>query len=230
MESNKLTRLLVGSLLLSFGVSAHAVEVSGSGTLATDYTFRGVSQTSEKGAVQAGIDVAWDSGFYIGAWGSNVDFGDEVTSELDLFLGYGFEVSEGVELDFSYIYYNYAGQESDLNYSEFVSSVSFSDLTLGLVFSPDYFGSDEDALIYNIDYAIGLNENWSIDLHLGYTDTDSDALGTDEDSYIDYLAGLNYEVNGTTFTLAVAGTDADEDENFGDLGEARAVFSVSRAL
>ncbi len=231
MFSKYLSRTL-GALLL-FGLSTNAVmaaEFSGSGTLATDYVFRGVSQTSEKGAVQAGIDLAFDNGAYVGAWGSNVDFGSEVTTEMDFFAGYAFEVAEGVELDLSYIYFYYAGNENALNYSEFVASLGLGDFSLGLVYSPDYFGSDDSALVYSVGYSMSFSESWSMDLHVGYTDTEEEAIGITEDSYIDYLAGINYDYKGTTFTLAITGTDADDDEDFGDLGEARAVFSVSRAL
>ena len=230
MLNKYLSRSLAALLLMGLGTNAMAVEISGSGTIATDYVFRGVSQTSEKGAVQAGIDLAFENGAYAGVWGSNVDFGSEVTTEMDFFVGYAFEVADGVELDLSYIYFNYAGNESALNYSEFVAALGFGNLSLGLVYSPDYFGSDDSALVYNVDYSVGLAENWSLDLHIGYTDTDEDALGITEDSYIDYLAGINYDYKGTTFTLALAGSDADDDEDFGDAGEARAVFSVSRAL
>ncbi len=230
MHISRLVRGIFGMALLSSSVAVSAAEMSGSATLATDYVFRGVSQTSEKGAVQAGLDLAFDNGAYIGTWGSNVDFGSEVTTEMDFFAGYAFDVAEGVTLDLSYIYFYYAGNESALNYSEYVASLSVSDVSFTLVYSPDYFGSDENALVYNIDYSLSLSENVSLDFHIGYTDTESEALGTDEDSYIDYLAGINYDWSGTTFTLAVAGTDADEDENFGDAGEARAVFSVSRSL
>ncbi|MEM9622904.1 MAG: TorF family putative porin [Pseudomonadota bacterium] len=230
MRISKYISSVTGAAVLFTSVAASAVEMSGSATIATDYIFRGVSQTSEKGAVQAGIDVAWDSGVYAGIWGSNVDFGSEVTTEMDFFVGYGFDVAEGVSLDLSYIYFNYAGNESALNYSEYVASLGVSDFSFTLVYSPDYFGSDESTLVYAVGYSTSLSDNWSIDLHVGYTDSDTDALGTDEDSYLDYLAGVNYDWGGTTFTLAVTGTDADEDENFGDLGETRAVFSISRSM
>jgi len=232
MYKSSVSRLLKGIILLLLlpSYSAIAAEVSGSATIATDYVFRGVSQTNEKGAVQAGIDLAFDNGAYIGAWGSNVDFGSEVTTEMDFFAGYAFDVAEGVNLDLSYIYFNYAGNESNLNYNEFVAALGVSDFTFTLVYSPDYFGSDDSALVYNVDYSIGLSESVSLDLHVGYTDTDENALGISEDSYLDYLAGINWDVGGVTLSLAVTGTDADEDDNFGDAGEARALFSVSRSL
>ena len=48
------------------------VTVSGSVTLATDYRLRGVSQSDKDGAIQGGLTIAHDSGFYVGAWGSNL--------------------------------------------------------------------------------------------------------------------------------------------------------------
>ncbi len=43
----------------------------------TDYRFRGLTQTQNDPAVQAGFTLAHDSGFlYLGLWGSNVDFGE----------------------------------------------------------------------------------------------------------------------------------------------------------
>src|SRR5262245_476819 len=73
-----------------------AVAFSGSIAIASDYTFRGISQTLEDPAVQGGITGAGGP-VYFGLWGSNVDFGetfaagdDELagaTAEVDLFAG-----------------------------------------------------------------------------------------------------------------------------------------------
>jgi uncharacterized protein (TIGR02001 family) len=46
----------------------------------SNYMWRGVTQTGDQAAVQGGIDVGHDSGFYAGTWLSNVDF-DEGSSE-----------------------------------------------------------------------------------------------------------------------------------------------------
>ena len=42
-------------------------------TFATDYLFRGVSQTDNKAAVQGSFDYKHPIGAYLGIWGSNVD-------------------------------------------------------------------------------------------------------------------------------------------------------------
>jgi uncharacterized protein (TIGR02001 family) len=46
----------------------------------SNYVWRGVTQTGDQPAVQGGLDVAHESGFYAGTWLSNVDF-DEGSSE-----------------------------------------------------------------------------------------------------------------------------------------------------
>ncbi len=69
-----------------------AVTISGSVGVVSDYKFRGISQTDGNFAVQGGITIAHQSGFYVSVWGSSID--DYVTvhgtahQELDLIAGY----------------------------------------------------------------------------------------------------------------------------------------------
>jgi uncharacterized protein (TIGR02001 family) len=46
----------------------------------SNYIWRGVTQTGDQAAVQGGLDVAHESGFYAGTWASNIDW-DEGSSE-----------------------------------------------------------------------------------------------------------------------------------------------------
>ncbi|MEN8675919.1 MAG: TorF family putative porin, partial [Alteriqipengyuania sp.] len=47
---------------------ADAIEISGNVSLVSDYRFRGVSFSDEDIAIQGGIDLAHESGFYVGTW------------------------------------------------------------------------------------------------------------------------------------------------------------------
>ena len=47
--------------------------LSGNVSMASDYLFRGISQTGGDAAIQGGLDYSHSSGFYLGTWGSNVD-------------------------------------------------------------------------------------------------------------------------------------------------------------
>ena len=46
----------------------------------SNYIWRGVTQTGDQAAVQGGLDVAHESGFYAGTWASNIDW-DEGSAE-----------------------------------------------------------------------------------------------------------------------------------------------------
>jgi uncharacterized protein (TIGR02001 family) len=61
----------------------------------SDYRARGVSQTWRKAAVQGGLDLTHSSGFYLGAFGSNVtpNTYPDANVELDLYAGYNGEVA-----------------------------------------------------------------------------------------------------------------------------------------
>ena len=43
-------------------------------SLVSNYVFRGLTQTNGKPAIQGGIDYAFESGFYVGTWASNISW------------------------------------------------------------------------------------------------------------------------------------------------------------
>jgi uncharacterized protein (TIGR02001 family) len=120
--------------------------------LATEYVFRGVSQTAEHPAVQGGFDVACGI-FYAGVWASNLDFGsdpviaeDIADIEMDWYLGIK-PVTGKVTWDLGVIYYTYPDSinpgDRELNYVELkvgASAEIWKDGTLGVTvfYSPDY--------------------------------------------------------------------------------------------
>src|SRR5690349_16569922 len=69
--------------------------------LTSDYVFRGVSQNMRDPALQAGLDYGFgDSGWYVGTWGSNVDFGTGGPDiEIDTYVGWSADMSDSLNLD-----------------------------------------------------------------------------------------------------------------------------------
>ena len=225
----KMKNITLTSIALATLASANVVsagEIEGNVALGTDYVFRGFSQTDEEIAISGGFDYSFENGFYLGTWGSNVNFGDDASAEIDLYGGYAFEVGGGAEVDLTYVYYVYPGETDALNYSEFQAAVSFNDLTLGLIYSPDYFGSDADAYVLNADYSISLADNWGLDLHVGYSDVDQEFFFGEDDSYVDYSAAITTSGAGVDFALTYYGTDIDDIE----VADDRVVFSISKAF
>ncbi|WP_374962206.1 TorF family putative porin [Spongiibacter tropicus] len=230
---NAWKKMLGVAVVTTAPMAASAGEISGNVAWTTDYSFRGVSQTNEKMAVQGGFDYGFESGAYVGVWASNVNFSDGKSSveqnstETDYYVGYAFNASESVSIDLSFWQFTYPGAESAANYQEYVASVSVSDFTFGLVYSPDYFGDGNgDATVISVDYSLALQENMSMDFHVGQTTTEEDGLVDGDDSYVDYLVGLNYDVAGVTLSLAWVGTDIGGGDNTED----RAIFTISKSL
>ena len=85
-------KTLLAAAMLATSSAAFA-EISGNVTLASDYVFRGISQTDNQIAIQGGLDYARDNGLYVGTWASSVDptffdNGRDPQIELDIYAGY----------------------------------------------------------------------------------------------------------------------------------------------
>lgn len=96
------------------------VTVTGSITLASDYRFRGVSQTDKEMTIQGGVEIGHESGVYAGAWGSNLSgwgtFGG-ANMELDLYAGVRVPLGGGT-LDAGVLWYMYPGGADVTDFAE----------------------------------------------------------------------------------------------------------------
>lgn len=232
MIFKKLVMSSVAAAVLASSAVANAGDIEANVAFSTDYMFRGFTQTNNDPAISGGFDYGFDNGFYAGVWASNVNFGNTST-EIDLYAGYAFEVADGIELDLSYIYFVYPGETSSLNYSEFAAGLSLTEnLGLGLVYSPDYFGSEESAIIFNVDYSIGVAENLSLDLHAGYSSVsgDDDFFADNVGDYLDYSIGLSTSLAGVDLSLTYVDNDISGSiaEEIG--AEDRVVFSIGKSF
>ena len=132
---NKLKTALVAALALpSFHVLAEDApeaksdySISYNIGLFSQYIFRGYTQTHQDPALQGGIDIEHSSGFYAGAWASNISWLKEDSwqayknggsVEIDLYAGYASEIGEtGVSYDVGILQYLYPGEVST-NYAK----------------------------------------------------------------------------------------------------------------
>ena len=233
-----------GGLLALFAVGlASAEEFSGNVTLATDYRFRGISQGDRSPAIQGGVDLELDNGFYIGAWASNVTFSGGAI-ETDFYGGWSGAISETLNLDVGYLYYGYPEDDADpaLDYSEVYASLSYSDFKVGLAYSPDYFAETDTFFYLYGEYSHNLTEAIALDVHVGLNkfagDTEFASFigpgpGEDPgDSYLDYSVGVSTAAFGLDLAAQFIGTNLNEDECFGDtkLCDDTIVLSVSKSL
>lgn len=239
----KKTLLATAMLAASTGALA---EISANVTLASDYAFRGVSQTDNQVAIQGGFDWAHESGFYTGTWASNVDsnfFSGTSTDpqiEHDIYVGYASEFANGIGYDVGFLYYSYPGF-SDANTNELYVKGSMNGFTASLNYSDelDFIGSTESAWYlaagYEMTlpwYEIGLSANVGYNFGDAY---DVDAASPPNqrglpDSYTDWNIGLTKSFAGVDLGLTYVDSDGDDSTMFGDLGDSRVVFSVSKSL
>ena len=188
-----LTVLLTGFIAVpSFaGVSANVA-------FASDYIWRGMTQTGSDPALSGGFDFESESGFYAGIWGSNVSFSEGAGSELDTYFGYGFSLGE-VGVDVSYVDFGYPG-DSGLDFQEIGVALSYGDFGVGYYSgqdgAPDYMDlsysmgdfsvSYGDYDTYGTNFALGYGFTCGeYDCGLTYSDFSSDSVDLmDEDALV----------------------------------------------
>lgn len=215
-------KLLGASLLLAAGASQ--AQVSGTVTATTDYDFRGISQTMEDPALQASVDWADDSGLYLGAWASNVDFGTEADYEIDLYAGFTGEIEGGLGWDLGFVYYYYVPDDDNFEYPEIYAGVNYQMFDAKLWYSNDYAGTDESSFYVEANANFELVEGFGLSLHAGHTR--SDGLGAIGDDYTDWSVGVTKSFGPFDFEVKYVDTNIDQDLA-GDVGDGRAILAVS---
>lgn len=119
------------------------IAVSGSASIASDYRFRGVSQSDREMAVQGGITVTHRNGAYIATWASNLagwgTFGG-ANMELDLIGGYRAKLADTATLDVGLTWYMYPGGAAKTDvaepYAKLTGTVGPATLTAGVAYAP----------------------------------------------------------------------------------------------
>lgn len=145
--------------------------VSANVGLTSNYIWRGITQSDDKAALQAGLDYKAKNGFYAGTWASNVKFTDNKATEVDLYTGFANELKGGLSYDIGAIRYAYP-DETDWDVTEAFAKFGFKGFTteLGYVTDKDVSGDINDKY-----YALGYNGKigtWGYGLKAGKVDID----------------------------------------------------------
>lgn len=98
-----------------------AFEISANVGVVSDYRFRGLSLTNRDPAIQGGIDVSHESGFFVGTWASSLADNGGANLELDLYGGYAGSAA-GLDYSATVLYYVYPGVDG-LDYWELKGTV-----------------------------------------------------------------------------------------------------------
>lgn len=238
------TGVLAAGLILSAGMAAAHEEaevantagfnLTGNVTLATEYLYRGLSQTSGSLALQGGLDLTHESGFYLTVWGSNLDYAGGL--ELDYYAGYSGEAGAGVSYDVGVLYYDYPSDPSDPqgDFLEYYGGVSWKGLTLGLNYSDDFFAETGEAYYYYGSYDLQLPMGVGLSFYLAQQELDEPTFGND-DSYTHYSVTFSKQVLGVDLGLTWSDTDISKSDCAG-AGFSRndcastVVFSITKSM
>lgn len=211
-----------------------AAPLSGNITIASDYRFRGISQTFKQPTIQGGFDYAHSSGLYVGNWNSNVSgnsYQNGGSLEMDVYGGYKFSSIKDVTADIGFLYYYYPGASiatTNVKYNNGEIYLGGSYKWFSAKYSyglTDFFGlKNSTAGVYAFSPLVqnggskgsgylDLNANFEVmnkttlTLHAGHqTVKNYGAL-----NYSDYKIGIARDCGFATLGLAVVATDADKN-------------------
>ena len=187
-------------VIFSSTMTLQSAEFESNVALSSEYMWRGMTQTDGQPAVSGGFDISGESGAYFGVWGSNVEYGDDATMELDYYLGYAGELDNGLNYDIGYLLYDFPGADYDAE-----------EIYLGLGYS--YFGftyyAGQDDIDDTMEFSVSLGETG-----LGFTYGDMEDFG--EYTIISYdlpidLAGLSVSLSWNDISYEASTGNEDDD-------------------
>lgn len=230
-KTTTLATLAAATLVAS---QAHA-ELASTITLTSDYDFRGVTQTSLKPALQASLDYSHESGFYAGAWASNVNFGKGTKSsaEIDLLAGFKGNFSEDFGYDVGVVRYSYLPTDDDVAFNEIYAGVNLQAFSLKYWYANSYGNLGDSASYIEANVAVPLPQEFGLALHAGHSSGDY-WKNTADGAYSDYSVGFTKTLGNFTATLKwVDGSDlksAVKTPNDAFTSKSKVVFSIATTV
>lgn len=214
-------KALIPAAILAAAILAAAAHAQTTLNLAvaSDYRYRGISQTRLQPALQGGADYVHTSGWYVGAWASTIkwiiDAGGDGKLELDLYGGKRGELAPGLSFDAGVLRYLYAGNE--LGRVAGFANANTTEVYGQLGYGPAYikyshattslfgFVGSEDSGYLDVGANIDAGNGFTVQLHAGR----QRVANNDAASYTDWKLGASRAFGPATVALAVIGTNAD---------------------
>lgn len=229
--------LIALALVSAFAAPAFAEEaapasphtVTGNVTLASNYIFRGISQTQNKPAIQGGFDYSHASGLYAGTWASNVDWvntKDNNSLEWDFYAGYRGGFAGDFTYDLGVLKYYYPGDSIGgvtPDTTEIYAAIGWKFVSLKYSYAVSKYlfawgdqsgngGNNRGSGYLDLSASYDLGGGWGVNGHVGhqYVKNYSNA------SYTDWKLGVTKDVGFGVVGLAYTDTNADGDCGAGE--------------
>lgn len=209
----------------------------GSLTIASDYMFRGVSNSNSGPQIQGDMNWSHGSGVYAGIWATNTNFGGAGNSmELDPYVGFASSVGDtGFSYDVGYWSYNYPHGDSGIDYGEFyaIGTYAMGDLSFSpsVWYADSYFGNDYSGLAYDLTVSHALPWEMSASARVGEQTFHGGGSAGDGMDYLYYDVGVTKTAGD--FSLGLRWHDTQDASDFiadEDLIDGRVVFNITRSF
>ena len=174
-----LYRLLALPLILVISQALHASELHGTGSLTSNYYWRGYSKSDEHLSAQLNLDfssISDGSGYYLGTWLASVDFGDgsqdsNSDAELVLYGGWSQQLNDDFYLDLQLSHYLFSDKlfGKDADYSEFYVFLHYRDLiTAEVAYAPDAYSMGDSTVNSQLTFRYPIHTYFDLSAGLGY--------------------------------------------------------------
>jgi uncharacterized protein (TIGR02001 family) len=191
-------------------------EVSFNAALASDYRYRGISQTRLKPALQGGADyVNNPSGLYAGAWASTIkwtkDAGGGGSVEVDLYAGKRGALASDISYDVGVLTYIYPsnGLTVSANTTEVYGQLSYGPAYVKYSHSTTNlfgFANSKNSGYLDIGANFEIDSGLILNLHAGH----QQVKNNNAYAYADWKIGVTKDFGVFSASLAVIGTNAGE--------------------
>ena len=197
------------ALLTALAASTSIAQVSATASVVSDNRVRGVSLSDGKPAAQLDVSYDHDSGWYAGAFGSNVKFyrGSPQESELIGYAGYARRLERGWSVDAGLSRATFIG-DADYDYWELHAGVTSEAVSARLHFSPNYFGQSIHTVYGELNGSYRLTDRFKLIGHAGLLQAFAGATDrAGSHPHADLLAGI--DIRAQPFTLQVGRVFSD---------------------
>jgi len=213
-------------------------ELSFNAAVASDYRYRGISQTRLKPALQGGADyVNNPTGLYAGTWLSSIkwikDAHGNDNVEWDLYAGKRGDIVQDVSYDVGGLYYYYPSNNlgPNANTFELYGQISYGPVSLKYSHSTtNLFGfvDSKNSGYFDAQYNQDVYDGYTLNLHVGHQNVKNNSAS----SYTDWKIGVTKDFGVVSVSLAAiyADTDAYIGPDGKNLAKTGAVLLISKTF
>ncbi len=197
---------LAAAALCCVAMSAQVqAQPAASVTVASDYSWRGISFNNYSGAaVQGDMNYTTGYGLTAGAWVGNIAMAGFGGYEFDPYLNYAHNFGD-IQVYGTFMWYTFA-RSAVANTLETTAGVKMFGANISASWIPQYFGADTSSMYYQGNYAYQINDKFWFVPQVGYTNM-GEAIQTLWDSYFHYKLGLQYRQDKYTMEMFYSETN-----------------------